>query len=281
MTFAMPDAFNQPLPMPPVMGAWPLPEPTSNTISVAAAMTTTLKFQGTQGQLIGAPIRPWFEQGPWMSHNFSITLFAPWQQFFGRTLVDNACVQSLAEDSQRTIPLQCVRLIWCESPSERSLQGILQQPHGPTAAQSLLSEIRTMSGLTLEEIAPLLGVSRRSLQNWRAQRRISARKEQRLRDLVDTLRAVRRSDPTEMRQILLDRGQGDIRPYDLLAEGRLDTVYSLMTGLQAPRDLSMRSPHQHALPLVPSMLARLSIQNDGPASPKGRVDLRRSRRLKR
>lgn len=53
-----------------------------------------------------------------------------------------------------------------------------------TAAQQLAHELRRVSGLTNEEIAPLAGVSRRSFHAWLAGGAISARKEMRLRRLA-------------------------------------------------------------------------------------------------
>jgi len=59
------------------------------------------------------------------------------------------------------------------------------QPLAQTAATELLDRIQKVSGLTLEMIAPLAGVSRRSLQSWRRGAAISRRKEERLRVLAD------------------------------------------------------------------------------------------------
>jgi hypothetical protein len=144
----------------------------------------------------------------------------------------------------------------------------------------LLSRVQKLSGLTLEEIAPLIGVSRRTLQNWKAESNISARKEQRLRDLADCLDALPSADPEQTRQRLLERRPGMVRVYDLLAEGNFDSAYAAVTGLQPPAFLAARS-RRPLLPPVPSVLARLSDNNDGRPLSGGRVDKRRSRRLKR
>lgn len=54
--------------------------------------------------------------------------------------------------------------------------GIPRAPASLTSAQEALAEIRAISALTNEEIAPLAGVSRRSIQAWVAGESISARK---------------------------------------------------------------------------------------------------------
>src|SRR5262249_23066278 len=131
-----------------------------------------------------------------------------------------------------------------------------------------------------EEIAPLLGVSRRSLQHWRAHGRISARKEQRLRDLADTLSSLPASEANEMRGKLLDRIPDGVRAYDLLAEGRFDSAYSMITRSPSPAHLVARSI-KPTMPSAPSLMARLSVRDDGPSLPTSRVNLRQSRRLKR
>jgi DNA-binding transcriptional regulator YiaG len=68
-----------------------------------------------------------------------------------------------------------------------------------TVVQDLIEQVRANSGLTLEEISPLLGVSRRSLQHWLSGRHISARNEQRLRALADTLSSLPTADPSTSR----------------------------------------------------------------------------------
>jgi hypothetical protein len=113
---------------------------------------------------------------------------------------------------------------WADAIAKRSIEV------APTAAQQLAQELRRRSGLTNEEIAPLAGVSRRSFQAWLAGGAISARKEMRLRQLVDALALIGEADPQEMRASLLDKGKGTVRPYDLLAEGRFSVAVSLATG---------------------------------------------------
>jgi hypothetical protein len=158
-----------------------------------------------------------------------------------------------------------------EVPVEAPIQSIVPD---------LIEQVRANSGLTLEEISPLLGVSRRSLQHWLSGRQISARNEQRLRALADTLCSLPAADPSNSRHRLLQRKPEGVRAYDLLAEGQFNAAYALITGEAPtsehfPSDLvKLRSPS--FTPLI-----RMSLLHGGPASVSGRVDIRRSGRLKR
>lgn len=101
-----------------------------------------------------------------------------------------------------------------------------------SAAQALCNRLRAISGLTNEEIAPLLGVSRRSFQSWLAGSSVSARKEARLRSIVEAIEKIAASGPTSVRARLLDRDAWSVRPYDLLTEGRFDAAVDLATGVR-------------------------------------------------
>jgi hypothetical protein len=113
---------------------------------------------------------------------------------------------------------------WSDDATRRAAEA------GYTAGKELAQNIRRLSGLTNEEIAPLTGVSRRSFQAWLAGSVVSARKEMRLRQIIDALELIGETDSQKMRATLLRREQGGIRPYDLLAEGRFDAAVSLATG---------------------------------------------------
>ena len=197
---------------------------------------------------------------------------------FGRTLFENALIHAFAlEGRVTTVPSQ-LSLVWHPDPESKHVPAKARLPE--FAAQALLRKVQSRSGLTLEEIAPLLGVSRRSLQHWRAQGHISARKEQRLRSLCDALDSVPITNSPNMRRRLLDRVQGKVRPYDLLAEGRFDAAYSLITGSPAPPHLLSQS-QKSAVPNPPSVADRISMRDDGPSFPSDDIDLGQSKPLKR
>jgi DNA-binding transcriptional regulator YiaG len=197
---------------------------------------------------------------------------------FGKTLIESALIHALAVEGRATTTPQQISLLWRHAPEIKRTRRFAQ--HDRTIAQTLLAKIQNRSGLTLEEIAPLLGVSRRSLQNWRAERRISARKEQRLRDLSDTLDALPIADRNQLRRMLLDRIPGSARPYDVLADGQFDLAYSMLAHSPAPAHLVARAS-KPSVPRGPSLIDRLSVRDDGPSLPTARVNLRQSKRLKR
>ena len=194
----------------------------------------------------------------------------------GRTLFEKAFLNALFSEGKGTAAPQALYICW--SSLETRSRAI--KPRVETTAQELVENIRKKSGLTLEEIAPLVGVSRRSLQNWRAGGTISARKEQRLRDIADTFESLGHKNPRSLRRLIFERANHGVRAYDLLAERQFGAAYSAVTGQAAPDHLVTRS-WTAALSPAPSLLARLSIRDDGPSGTTGRVDLRRSRRLKR
>ncbi|ATI80568.1 hypothetical protein [Sphingobium yanoikuyae] len=108
-----------------------------------------------------------------------------------------------------------------------------------TAAEELLDAIKLRSGLILEEIATLMRTSRRTLQNWRTGAPINSVNERRLRDLAVAIEALHVGDAAKTRKRLLDKREGTVRLFDLLAEGRFDTAVAIASGnvAQTPSDL--------------------------------------------
>lgn len=143
-----------------------------------------------------------------------------------------------------------------------------------TAAQRAVAELRALSGLTNEEIAPLAGVSRRGLQAWIAGTAISARKEQRLRALVEAVHALAGRDGTATRMRLLDRVPGCVRPYDLMAEGRFEAAVDLALGRRSGLSPVESRP-------VYDLAAQLDHLEDRVDVPEGRLNRRLSGRLRR
>ena len=93
-------------------------------------------------------------------------------------------------------------------------------------AAKLINEAQEISGLTLEMIAPLLGVSRRSIQYWKDGEKVSVKNELQLRGLIDALKLIATGTADETRDVLLTRITGVPRIYDLLAERRYDAAVS-------------------------------------------------------
>jgi hypothetical protein len=162
---------------------------------------------------------------------------------------------------------------------------LLYQPHpealparsdaGPkTAAQDALAEIQAISALTNEEIAPLVGVSRRSIQAWRAGGVISARKERRLRSLLDAVRKLADITPSQTRERLLRRAPGDVSAYDLLAESRWEAAVDVTLGRRSFDAVP-------AGPQAQDLYAQLDRHEGYVDLPPERLDRRFSGRLRR
>ena len=79
-----------------------------------------------------------------------------------------------------------------------------------TPATRLLERIKNASDLTFENIAPLAGVSRRSVQSWRAGEAISQRNEERLRALAEAIETIAAENPLNVRERLMERVSGSI-----------------------------------------------------------------------
>ena len=146
-------------------------------------------------------------------------------------------------------------------------------PASRTAAQAAIAEIRAVSGLTNEEIAPLAGVSRRSIQAWVAGEPISARKENRLRALLEAIRDLAGADSQMTRGRLLDRVLGNVRAYDLLAEGRFEEAVDLASGRR-------RAAAAPAAPQAQDLYAQLDRHEGRVELPPERLDRRLSGRLR-
>jgi transcriptional regulator with XRE-family HTH domain len=255
--------------------------PFASDAAPCSESTSTFVPSSAGGMRVLRNIRP--RQERQCQFSFDLAVFMPIDPWviIGKTLIEKACLNAFVYNGKGTTAPQPIRLYWPKDESEwRETRPAKPKRASGTTAQMLLEDVRKRSGLTLEELAPLVGVSRRSLQHWRAGAAMSARKEQRLRDLADSLQALGQKDAGVVRQLLFERTTYGVRPYDLISEGRFDAAYTAIIGRDAPAHIVKRST-VGALPLAPPLLARISIRDDGPVGTSGQVDLRRSRRLKR
>jgi hypothetical protein len=149
-----------------------------------------------------------------------------------------------------------------------------QQEVVETEAQRLGHHLRRISGLTNEEIAPLLGISRRSFQTWLAGGAISARKETRLRGVVETIERLAAGDAAKTRSRLLTREKFSVRPYDLLAEGRFEAAIDLATGRR--RGLMRKRPAH-----VESLAEQLDRDQSNIPNAGGRLNWELSKPIRR
>ena len=89
------------------------------------------------------------------------------------------------------------------------------------ATRRTVSELRRISGLTWRELGHLLGVSRRSVHYWASGKPLDADNEERLKRVLDVVRAADRGSARRTRAVLLDAGDGTT-PLDMLAAQRFD-----------------------------------------------------------
>lgn len=134
------------------------------------------------------------------------------------------------------------------------------------SARELAQAIKEASGLTNEEIAPLLGVSRRSFQAWLAGEAISARKEARVREIANALERMQRATAQETREVLLRRSPGKLSAYELLQQGSTDAAVEMIAGTSSnPGRLTARNNE----PL------QVQLDRDQSSLPQGAGKLRR------
>jgi hypothetical protein len=142
---------------------------------------------------------------------------------------------------------------------------------------NLIDKFRRLTGLTLEFTAPLLGVTRRTIQNWKAGEAISSKNEEKLRLLLETTETIQQGSATKTKNLLLGRIPGYLRIYDLLCQGRFADAVA-RAKLKEPLQPIRSNPNlkfDH-LPLA----VQLSRGDDGPIIQTGlrvRKLLRRSK----
>ena len=147
-----------------------------------------------------------------------------------------------------------------------------------TAATRLLGRIRQASGLTIEAVAPLVGVSRRTVDSWLAGGSISQRNEERLREVAEAIEEIAAADAGSVRDRLLERVPGSARIYDMLAERRYSEAIARATGKSVkPRPLAYPEPR----PLSTSLLAQVGAEGLETAQLDGALDRRFAKRFRR
>jgi hypothetical protein len=96
------------------------------------------------------------------------------------------------------------------------------------SAGAVIGELRRLSGLTWDQLARLLGVSRRSVHFWASGKPMAPSNEEHLRCLLAVVRKVDRGSARVNRAILLGAGEDGISPFDLLVAGGHERVFSLL-----------------------------------------------------
>ena len=87
-----------------------------------------------------------------------------------------------------------------------------------------IAELRRISGLTWEQLAGLLQVSRRALHFWALDKQMHPTNEQRVHRILAVLRQIDRGVSSQNRMLLLSPQEDGTMAYDLLRDGRYEEV---------------------------------------------------------
>jgi len=108
-----------------------------------------------------------------------------------------------------------------------------------TSADAAIGEVRRLSGLTWEQLAELLGVSRRTLHFWASGKPMNAPNEERLHQLLGLLRAMDLGAADYNRAALLVPDAAGMRPFDMVAADEFEAARRVL-GLGDTRRLTLR-----------------------------------------
>jgi transcriptional regulator with XRE-family HTH domain len=100
--------------------------------------------------------------------------------------------------------------------------------HNSFQVRSALHELRRLSGFTWDDLADVLGVTRRSLHLWANGASISSPNEKHVRDLLVAMQALDRSTATENRQLLLAPVRDGKTVSDFLRNREFNDVVALV-----------------------------------------------------
>jgi transcriptional regulator with XRE-family HTH domain len=95
-------------------------------------------------------------------------------------------------------------------------------------SQAAVNELRRLSGLTWEQLAKILNVSRRSLHFWASGKPLSPFNEELLRRLLGTIQYINRGSVSENRSLLLHPVRDSSIPLDLLIAGKYEEIKQLL-----------------------------------------------------
>ncbi len=153
-----------------------------------------------------------------------------------------------------------VRFDWEDLVAASWTNSGVRPPERQTSASAVM-ELRRLSGLNWDQLAVLFGVDRRSVHFWASGKPLSRENEERLYDVLAVVRRIDRGSAAENRALLLAQQPDGARPYDLLAEGKIDTVVAALERQSAPRRMDAarsrfrRGTSSPRRPLPPEILA--------------------------
>lgn len=117
-------------------------------------------------------------------------------------------------------------MFWLETRTNPSPPILLQEKTEPVQHGRSVAELRRLSGLTWDELAGLMHVSRRSLHHWVSGKPASAEHQTQLQRLLGALRRLDRGDSSRNRNLLLTPDDTGTLPLDLLKAGQYDAAVS-------------------------------------------------------
>jgi transcriptional regulator with XRE-family HTH domain len=112
------------------------------------------------------------------------------------------------------------------------------------SANGALSELRRLSGLSWEQLARVMGVSRRALHFWASGKPMARTNEEHLQRVLAAVRTIDRGSAAANRTALLGSLDHELIGVDLLAAHQYDRVISLASRISASarRARTPRSP---------------------------------------
>jgi hypothetical protein len=122
-------------------------------------------------------------------------------------------------------------------------------------ARDAIFELRCLTGITWDELAKLMSVTRRSLHLWANGHPINVPNEKRLRDLLSAMQMIDRGSARENWALLMSpRPEGGVFS-DLLRDGRLDEAHA-----RAGRGNGRAAPAREVGNALPRIV-RLSVED--------------------
>jgi DNA-binding transcriptional regulator YiaG len=92
------------------------------------------------------------------------------------------------------------------------------------SARETVHEVRRLSGLTWEQLARVVNVSRRAIHHWASGRAVSSAHEEHLARVLATIKLVDRGAARRNRELLLSSSESGRLLIDMLAEAQFDKV---------------------------------------------------------
>jgi len=103
----------------------------------------------------------------------------------------------------------------------------------PSSANRALSELRRLSGLSWDQLARIMGVSRRALHFWASGKPMARTNEEHLQRVLAVVRAIDRGSNAANRTALLGAADHESIGVDLLAAHEYDRVVSRASRMSA------------------------------------------------